>query len=115
MAELVDALDLKSNWYLNASAGSSPARGTNPIAAMVSGFFMSEYFIQFAGREACPAKGKHEHSECREARPEVQTRYQKWHWVFLCLKFRFNSPGEKFILSGVEGSPGPRYTIRGLS
>ena len=28
VAELVDALDLKSNWYLNASAGSSPARGT---------------------------------------------------------------------------------------
>ncbi len=40
VAELVDALDLKSNWYLNASAGSSPARGTNPMSAMISGFFM---------------------------------------------------------------------------
>ena len=28
VAELVDALDLKSNWNLNSSAGSSPARGT---------------------------------------------------------------------------------------
>lgn len=28
VAELVDASDLKSDWYLNASAGSSPASGT---------------------------------------------------------------------------------------
>ena len=28
MAELVDALDLKSNEYLNARAGSTPAGGT---------------------------------------------------------------------------------------
>ena len=44
MAELVDALDLKSNWYLNASAGSSPARGTlNPCSSNnyeLQGFFV---------------------------------------------------------------------------
>lgn len=28
VAELVDALDLKSNWHLNASVGSSPTSGT---------------------------------------------------------------------------------------
>lgn len=28
VAELVDASDLKSDWHYNASAGSSPARGT---------------------------------------------------------------------------------------
>ncbi len=47
VAELVDALDLKSNWYLNASAGSSPARGTlNPCKSIVydlRGFFISTY------------------------------------------------------------------------
>ena len=40
---MVDALDLKSNWYLNASAGSSPARGTlNPCKSIdydLQGFF----------------------------------------------------------------------------
>ena len=30
VAELVDASDLKSDWYLNTSAGSSPASGTLP-------------------------------------------------------------------------------------
>ncbi len=39
VAELVDALDLKSNWYLNASAGSSPARGTNPYLVLQVGVF----------------------------------------------------------------------------
>jgi len=37
-------LDLKSNWYLNASAGSSPARGTpNPCSSInyeLQGFFV---------------------------------------------------------------------------
>ncbi len=58
VAELVDALDLKSNWYLNASAGSSPARGTSrTLCRKISceGFF---YVKQTAGREACPAEGK---------------------------------------------------------
>ena len=47
MAELVDASDLKSDWYLNASAGSSPARGTlNPCKSIdydLQGFFVSSY------------------------------------------------------------------------
>jgi len=34
-------LDLKSNWYLNASAGSSPARGTSLyIIRGIGAFFM---------------------------------------------------------------------------
>jgi len=32
-------LDLKSNWYLNASAGSSPARGTSLHLFSGEGFF----------------------------------------------------------------------------
>jgi len=32
-------LDLKSNWYLNASAGSSPARGTSLHLLSGEGFF----------------------------------------------------------------------------
>ena len=40
VAELVDALDLKSNWYLNASAGSSPARGTGPFICKDEGAFL---------------------------------------------------------------------------
>ena len=36
--ELVDTLDLKSNGYFNARAGSSPARGTNPYSNYVRVF-----------------------------------------------------------------------------
>lgn len=55
VAELVDALDLKSNWHLNASAGSSPASGTLPNPKLLFlnnlGFFgltlvkQSTYFL----------------------------------------------------------------------
>ena len=63
---MVDASDLKSDWYLNASAGSSPARGTNPISEMVLGFFMSKIQVQFTGREVYPERSR------RKPRPEVQ-------------------------------------------
>ncbi len=51
MAELVDALDLKSNWYLNASVGSSPTRGTlSPCKSIdydLQGFFVFTAFNRF--------------------------------------------------------------------
>ena len=41
---MVDALDLKSNWYLNASAGSSPARGTSSYLVTGRSFFYDQMF-----------------------------------------------------------------------
>ena len=67
VAELVDALDLKSNWYLNASAGSSPARGTSScLNSKQELFFCIVVFYGFAGREACPERSR------SKPGPEVQ-------------------------------------------
>jgi hypothetical protein len=60
---LVDALDLKSNWYLNASAGSSPARGTSSYLVTGRSFFYDQLFDFYSPGE------KLDRSECDEPVP----------------------------------------------
>jgi len=50
-------LDLKSNWYLNASAGSSPARGTSLHLFSGEGFFYAHNFCKYTGVSHSPTPG----------------------------------------------------------
>ena len=71
MVELVDTLDLKSNGYLNARAGSSPAAGTYKKARdSYSNQNQLPNLISGAGREACPAERSEGNARRREVPPK---------------------------------------------
>ncbi len=58
MVELVDTLDLKSNGYLNARAGSSPAAGTSKTAGNIDINEVSFQFnIQMPDEKPVPPNG----------------------------------------------------------